>query len=406
MIKREIYMKRIRPFIGGELVKVITGMRRTGKSVMMRLIEKELLDQGVNPAQIISMNFEDLEHSKLLEAEKLHEEILRRAAGLPGKVYLFFDEIQEVREWERCVNSLRVRLDCDIYLTGANARLLSGELATYLAGRYVEFVIYPFSFAEYLEAARQETPDLSEEKGFSAYLKTGGMPYLTHLRFEPEASRQYLQDIFNSVVLKDIVKRNSVRNVDLLERVLRYAVQNSGNTFSANNVARFLKSERRTVSVETVLNYLKFCTEAFLCYKVPRQDLRGRALLSTQEKIYLADHGFRDAVFGRDDGDVSLVLENIACLEFLRRGYRVSVGKNGTREIDFFCERGNEKFYAQIAYVMGDKATREREFSAFEGLRDSYPRLVLSMDEVEMGRDGIRHCNLRDFLLQKDWRLA
>lgn len=236
MIKRESYMRRIRPFIGGELIKVMTGIRRCGKSVMLELVKQELLDSGVGAEQFITLNFEDLRNAPLCRAEALHAEVLRRAAAIPGKAYLFFDEIQEVQEWEKCVNSLRVALDCDIYITGSNAKLLSGELATYLGGRYVEFVIYPFSFAEFLELYRTIAPEASGQQVFQKYLLAGGMPYLANLRYAEEPSRQYLTDVFNSVQLKDVVKRNMVRDVDLLERILAYVMANVGTTFSASSL--------------------------------------------------------------------------------------------------------------------------------------------------------------------------
>lgn len=241
MIKRELYMNRIRPFIGGELIKVMTGIRRSGKSVMLELIKEELAEAGVAPSQMISINFEDMRYSHLQTATALHDEIIKRAEGIEGKAYLFFDEIQEVEGWEKCVNSLRVALDCDIYITGSNAKLLSGELATYIGGRYVEFVIYPFSFAEFLELYHTIAPSDSIQQCFQKYLLAGGMPYLANLRYEEEPSRQYLTDLFNSVQLKDIVKRNKIRDIDLLERIIAYMTANVGTVFSASSLAKFSK---------------------------------------------------------------------------------------------------------------------------------------------------------------------
>ena len=259
MIKRESYMRRIRPFIGGELIKVMTGIRRCGKSVMLELVKQELLDSGVGAEQFITLNFEDLRNAPLCRAEALHAEILRRAAAIPGKAYLFFDEIQEVQEWEKCVNSLRVALDCDIYITGSNAKLLSGELATYLGGRYVEFVIYPFSFAEFLELYRTIAPEASGQQAFQKYLLAGGMPYLANLRYAEEPSRQYLTDVFNSVQLKDVVKRNMVRDVDLLERILAYVMANVGTTRPSGVGQRrlsFLMTYSRSWIVATIDAYV------------------------------------------------------------------------------------------------------------------------------------------------------
>ena len=284
MIKRERYMSRIRPFIGTELVKVMTGIRRCGKSVMLELIRQELTQSGVSPAQFISINFEDMRYSHLQTAQALHDEIIKRTAAMEGKVYLFFDEIQEVRDWEKCVNSFRVSLDCDIYITGSNATLLSGELATYLGGRYVEFVIYPFSFGEFLELYRSVEPDEPVQKCFQKYLLAGGMPYLANLRYADAPSRQYLHDLFNSVQLKDIVKRNKIRDVDLLERIIAYVIANVGTTFSATSLAKFLKSEQRAVAPETILNYIRYCCEAYLFYQVRREDMQGKQLLASNEK--------------------------------------------------------------------------------------------------------------------------
>jgi len=348
MIKRESYMRRIRPFIGGELIKVMTGIRRCGKSVMLELVKQELLDSGVGAEQFITLNFEDLRNAPLCRAEALHAEILRRAAAIPGKAYLFFDEIQEVQEWEKCVNSLRVALDCDIYITGSNAKLLSGELATYLGGRYVEFVIYPFSFAEFLELYRTIAPEASGQQAFQKYLLAGGMPYLANLRYAEEPSRQYLTDVFNSVQLKDVVKRNMVRDVDLLERILAYVMANVGTTFSASSLSRFLKNEQRNVAPETILNYLKYCCDAYLFYQVKRQDLQGKQVLSTNEKYYIADHGIREAVYGSNMRDINLVRRQPAGHQPDPRKYRVSGAaaprlyrnsRQNRRKGDRFCLR-------------------------------------------------------------------
>lgn len=403
MIKRETYMRRIRPFIGGDLIKVMTGIRRSGKSVMLELIRQELLESGVTPSQFISINFEDLRYTRLHTAEALHQEILERAAKIDGKVYLFFDEIQEVADWEKCVNSLRVAIDCDIYITGSNAKLLSGELATYIGGRYVEFVIYPFSYAEFSELYRTVFPDASDAACFSQYLLSGGMPYLSNLRYQEEPCRQYLTDLFNSVQLKDIVQRGKVRDVYLLQRILAYVMANVGTTFSATSLSRFLKSERRNVSPETVLNYLRYGCDAYLFYQIKRQDLQGKQILSTNEKYYIADHGIREAVFGGNMRDFNLVLENIVCLEMLRRGYTVTVGKFGDLEVDFVGEKRGEKVYVQVAYLLASEETIRREFGVYASIPDNFPKYVVSLDELDFSRDGIKHRNIRDFLLAPEW---
>lgn len=404
MIKREAYMSRIRPFIGSDLVKVLTGIRRCGKSVMLELIQEEITLSGVDPSQFISINFENMSNASLCTAQALHDEIICRAAKISGKIYLFFDEIQEVQNWETCINSFRVELDCDIYITGSNAKLLSGELATYLAGRYVEFVIYPFSFDEFIQLYRTIFPEADVRTYFNRYLTAGGMPYLANLRYEETACRQYLQDLFNSVELKDIVQRNKVRDIDMLERIIAYVTANIGTTFSSTAISKYLKSEGRSVSPETVLGYLKACTDAFLFYQVKRQDLRGKKILTVNEKYYVADHGVREAVFGGNQRDINLVLENIVYLELLRRGYVVTVGKVGDKEIDFICESQGNRLYIQVAYLLASEETIQREFGVYERVRDNYPKYVLTLDEFDMSRDGIKHRNIRDFLLEKEWR--
>ena len=403
MIKRELYMSRIRPFIGTDLIKVMTGIRRCGKSVMLELIKQELTESGVSPKQFISINFEDMSYSHLQTAQALHDEITKRVATMEGKVYLFFDEIQEVRDWEKCINSFRVSLDCDIYITGSNAKLLSGELATYLGGRYVEFVIYPFSFAEFMELYRTIVPDDPIQKCFQKYLLIGGMPYLANLRYADDPSRQYLHDVFNSVQLKDIVKRNKIRDVDLLERIISYVTSNVGTTFSASSLAKFLKNEKRTVAPETILNYIKYCCEAYLFYQVKREDLQGKQILATNEKYYIADHGIREAVFGGNVRDINHILENIVYLELLRRGYEVTVGRMGDKEIDFVCDERGDKLYVQVTYLLATEETINREFGAYDNIRDNYPKYVVSLDEFDMSRNGIKHRNIRDFLLAGEW---
>ena len=389
--------------MGNDLVKVLTGIRRCGKSVMLDLIKEELLASGVESSQIVSINFENMSNAHLCTAAALHDEILRRASEIRGKVYLFFDEIQEVEAWEKCINSFRVELDCDIYITGSNARLLSGELATYLAGRYVEFVIYPFSFAEFIELYHTVCPDADIRQCFNKYLTAGGMPYLSNLRYDDAASRQYLRDLFNSVELKDIVKRGNIRDVDMLERIVAYITSNIGTTFSATSISKYLKNEGRSISPETVLNYIRACMDAFLFYQVKRQDLQGKKILTVNEKYYVADHGAREAVFGGNRKDINLVLENIVYMELLRRGYTVTIGKAGDQEIDFVCEDQGNKLYVQVAYLLASEDTIQREFGVYGRIRDNFPKYVVTLDEFDMSRDGIRHRNIRDFLLEQKW---
>lgn len=392
-------MKRIRPFINTELIKVFTGIRRSGKSVMLELVKNELKKSGVSDKNFLCINFEQFSNSELLDAKILHKRIVEFQKSADGKIYLFFDEIQEVDGWEKCINSCRVDFDCDIYITGSNAKLLSGELATYLAGRYVEFVIYPFSFAEFLEMNRQKNSQIDKSACFTAFLKTGGMPFLANFLGDDSAKNQYLMDIYNSVVLKDVVKRNNIRDVDTLERIIAYAFSNIGHIFSATSLSKYFKSEKRNISHDTILNYLKFCVDAFLIYKISRYDLEGKKVLTVNEKYYCADHGLREAVFGKNTQNIDQILENIVCLELLRRNFKVFVGKKDESEIDFIAERNGVKIYVQVAYLLASEETVRREFSVYDSIKDNFPKYVVSMDEFDFSRNGIIHRNIRDFLL-------
>lgn len=403
MIKRELYMSRIRPFIGTDLVKVMTGIRRCGKSVMLDLIKEELKNSGISETQFLSFNFEDMRNARLCTAQALHDEVISRSESINGKIYLFFDEIQEVANWEKCINSFRVEMDCDIYITGSNARLLSGELATVLGGRYVEFTIYPFSYMEFMELYKISFPDISDALLFQKYLTLGGMPYLANLRFAEEPSKQYLTDIYNSVVLNDVVKRNKIRDIDLLTRIVSYVIGNIGTTFAATSISKFLKNEKRTVATDTVLNYIQYCVNAYLFYQVKRQDIQGKQILSTNEKYYMADHGLREAVFGGNMRDINLILENIIFMEALRRGYSVTVGKSGSKEIDFICQKQEQKLYIQVTYLLASEETIAREFGVYDSVRDNFPKYVVSMDEIDFSQNGIKHKNIREFLTMRSW---
>lgn len=401
MTKRELYIEKIKPFIDKDIIKVLTGIRRSGKSVMLKLIMEELKQNKIDEKQFININFENLINRELTTADKLHEYILKKASEIKKKCYIFLDEIQEVKDWEKCINSLRVNeeYDFDIYITGSNAKLLSGELSTYLAGRYVEFVIYPFSFKEFLETLKSIQQDVSTREAFQKYVKFGGMPFLYNLAFEEEASLQYLKDIYSSIILKDITQRNKIRDTDLLERVISYLIMNVGNNFSATSISKFFKSENRKVSVETILNYIKAAEESFLIYRVSRDDLIGKKVLNVNEKYYIADHGMREAILGSNQRDINQIFENIIYLELLRKGYNVRVGKVDNLEVDFVCTKGNEKIYVQVAYLLASPETIEREFTSLEKIDDNYPKYIISMDEFDMSRNGVIHTNIIDFLM-------
>lgn len=402
MLKRDEYIKKIVPFIDKDVIKVLTGIRRSGKSVMLKLLMEKLKNRGINENQFIYINFENLKYRKLKNYERLYDFILNKVDDKYKSYYIFLDEIQEVEEWERCVNSLRVDEDFnfDIYITGSNAKLLSGELSTYLAGRYIEFVVYPFSFKEFFEIMKEKNKEIDLKEAFQDYVKFGGMPFLHNLDYNFEASMQYLQDLYASIILKDITQRNNIRDTDLLERIINYVVMNIGNTFSATSISKFFKSENRKVAIETILNYIKACEEAFLVYRVARNDLLGKKILNVNEKYYIADHGIREAIMENNQKNINQVLENIVYFEMLRRGYNVKIGKVDNLEVDFVCKKNDETIYIQVSYLLASEDTKEREFSVLENIKDNYPKYVLSMDEFDMSRNGIKHVNLIEFLIK------
>ncbi|WP_315513807.1 ATP-binding protein [Leptotrichia wadei] len=402
MLKRDEYIKKIVPFIDKDVIKVLTGIRRSGKSVMLKLLMEELKNIGINEKQFIYINFENLKYRNLKNYERLYDFILNKVDNKYKSYYIFLDEIQEMEEWEKCVNSLRVDEDFnfDIYITGSNAKLLSGELSTYLAGRYIEFVVYPFSFKEFFEIMKEKNKEIDLKEAFQDYVKFGGMPFLHNLDYNFEASMQYLQDLYASIILKDITQRNNIRDTDLLERIINYVVMNIGNTFSATSISKFFKSENRKVATETILNYIKACEEAFLIYRVARNDLLGKKILNVNEKYYIADHGIREAIMENNQKNINQVLENIVYFEMLRRGYNVKIGKVDNLEVDFVCKKNDETIYIQVSYLLASEDTKEREFSVLENIKDNYPKYVLSMDEFDMSRNGIKHVNLIEFLIK------
>lgn len=403
MIKRERYLRQIRPFIGKDIVKVLTGIRDSGKSAMLSLIQDELAASGISRDRFIVLNFEQMPDARINTAESLHDTICQRLAGIQGKAYLFLDEIQEVDGWERCVASLRVEADCDINIACSNAKGLSGELATYLAGRYVDFTVYPFSFSEFLDMGQKAAPHTGSKAAFRQYCQLGGMPFLSHLMGKLDASRQYLEDVGQAILFKAMSGNRQVRDVSQLVGILRYILAHLGQPLSATSLSKSFKNQDRTISTETVLNYIRFLTDASVLYKVSREDLVTHKVLTVNEKFYVADHGLCHAFCGNIMEDIEPVLENMVYLECLRRGYTVTTGKVGTKEIDFIARKHNTTLYIQVAYLLASPDTIEREFGVYSGVKDNYHKFVVSLDEWDMSRDGIKHCNIRDFLLKDDW---
>ena len=401
MVKRIDYLEKVKPFIGLDVIKVATGIRRCGKSVLMSQIRDMIVSEIDPSAQCVFINFEEEENARLLAKGVLHNHIMELAQRNPhGKTYVFLDEISEVEEWEKTVNSLRSKPNIDIYITGSNSRLLSGELATYLTGRYVEIKVTPFSFREFQEA----NPSAGLEEAFHSYLQFGGMPFLSHLAYGESPSMEYLSDLYSSILMKDIVKRHKIRDVDLLTRIMGFVMSETAHTFSAASVLRYLKHEHRSAAFDTVMNYLEFGEEAFLFHSVKREDLMGKRILAIDEKYFATDHGMRRAIVGGNaKRDIDRTLEGIVYQEFLRRGYAVRIGRIKEKEVDFVCERGEQRLYVQVAYVMESEETRKREFSALLSVPDQYPKFVLSMDHMDFSQDGIVHRFLPSFLQDETW---
>lgn len=403
MILRPAYIEGIRTFINKPQIKILTGIRRSGKSTVLRLLKEELLANGIVEEQLISINFESFAYSELLQAKELYQYIKDKIQA-PRKYYLLLDEIQEVEEWEKAVNSFLVDFDADIYLTGSNSHLLSSELATYLAGRYVEIPIYTLSYREFLDfrenyfVKEQNTGNL-----FLRYLRMGGFPVIHIADYTEDSAYKVVYDIYSSVILRDTVQRYKIRDVELLERVIKYAFDNIGNTFSGKNVADYFKSQQRKVDINTVYNYLNALEGAFILYRVPRYDIKGKEILKTQEKFYVSDISIVYATMGQRDRMIGGILENVVFLELKRRGYNVYVGKLENTEIDFIAEKHGNKMYVQVAYKLDNEQTVTREFSNLLAVDDQFPKYVVTMDEFwKDSIEGVKHLYITDFLL-KEW---
>ncbi len=400
MFRRNLYLKKIAPLIAKPVIKVITGMRRAGKSCLMQLIIEDLKVQYIEEKRILYISKESLEYDFINDYKALYSYVRQQFQNIHDLKYLFVDEIQEIRLWEKAVTSFFSEGDIDIYITGSNAHLLSSEIATLISGRYIEIPVFTLSFDEFL-LFRGRNENLQDE--FTAYLKFGGFPALHHFELNKNVVYQYISSIYDTILLKDVIKRNNVRNVRLLENITRYIFDNIGNIFSAKKVADYVKSQKMSISVETVQNYISYLISTFALHKVPRYDIKGKRLLEIHEKYYLGDIGLRHALLGYREGDISGILENIVFIELKRRGYKVYIGKSGDKEIDFIAENEKNRNYIQVAYMLSSEETIEREFSVLLGIRDNYPKFVLSMDTV-FGKDieGIQRINLIDFILDPD----
>lgn len=393
MIRREYYLNKVRQVLNKPLIKVLIGMRRVGKSTLLKQIMKELVESGIPESQMIFMNFELLQFEPFKDYQSLNE-YLRKLMTSNMKYYIFLDEVQEVKGFEKAVNSLNAEGTAEVFITGSNSKLLSGELATYMTGRTYTIEVFPLSFNEIQAANMKE----DREVLFVDYIKNGGMP--ARFDFESiDSAKNYLSDMYRSILLKDIVSRYSIRDVDLLERFLIYVLHNISQIFSANTITKFLKSEGRKLSKETIYNYIDACRNAYLIHSIPRYNIKGKELLRTNEKYFINDLGIRGLYFNNEE-DIGQSLENIVLLDLLRRNKKVYVGKIDEYEVDFVVVDGREIEYIQVTYLLAAESTIEREFSALERINDNYPKTVLSMDRIDRSRNGIRHKNIIEFLLR------
>ncbi len=397
MIKRELYLNQIKRLIDKGPIKIITGVRRSGKTYLLKSIHDELENRGIKKENIFLISFESMKYNKIENFKQLDECIINLTKNAKGKVYLLFDEIQNVENWEKSINACRVDLDCDIYITGSNSELLSGEMATLISGRYYQINIYPFSFAEFIQYKKEiekiDTTDL--EKLFKEYVEYGGMPPIQQVAVQDKYS--YLGDIYNTILLKDIVTRHNIRNSDMLNRILDYVIMNLGKNFSAGNIVKYMKHERRKISKDTILDYLLYSKNACFIHQVPREDIKGKKVLQHNEKYFLVDHGFYQAKYGEIE-NIGSILENIVYIELLRRGYDVKIGMINEKEIDFVCTRDKEKLYIQVTYQLENDNTIEREFSGLAKINDNFDKYVLSMDKIDFSGSGLKHRNIIDFL--------
>ena len=394
-IIRPKYLKQITQFVDKPVIKVLTGMRRVGKSTLLTMIKDEIL-KNIPDNNKIYLNFESAELFDIATAKALHTYLQPLIKRTKGKIYFFFDEIQMVSGWERVVNGLSVDKDCDIYITGSNSTLISGDLTTLLSGRYTAFEIYPFTFGEFMQIFKNKK--IPKETLFEKFVQLGGMPFLHYLDLDEVPSFKYLNDVYNTVLVKDVLQYNNIRDVDGFNRILSYVLENIGHTFSANGIKNYFKNEKRNISIDTILNYLEYCKNAFIIKKVPRYDMAGKKILKVDEKYYVTDHGFRQAQGFSNTKDIERTLENIVFIELVSRGYEVKIGKLKDREIDFIAQKNDRIFYYQVAYMLTDEKTREREFGVYKSIEDNFPKYVLSMDRVDFGRDGVIHKNIVDFL--------
>ena len=399
MILRPDYIEAVKPFMDAPLVKILTGVRRCGKSTIFEMIRQELLERGIPEDHIVIKKYTEMDIPDTITAKQMYDELVSRVED-DKRYYFLLDEIQEIKGWEKAVNSLLEGMNADIYVTGSNSKLMSSEISTYLTGRYISIPVFTLSFREYLEFKKESTQ--SYDKLLEEYIKFGGFPIIALGEYEQQSAYQIVDGIYHTVVSRDIVKRHRINKQDLFDRVVKYVIENMGKTFSASSISNFLKSENRKVSIESIYNYLRWLEQAFIIFPCERYDMQGKSVLKTQEKYYLADVSFRYALFGYNRKMLDGVMENIVYLELRRRGYDVYVGKNNTKEIDIIAIHKDEKIYVQVCVQIPENSNRE--VGNLMEIRDHYPKYVVTLNEMDVGiENGIRIVHLRDFLLAKQW---
>jgi len=403
MILRPTYIEKIVPYIDSPFVKIISGVRRSGKSTILKMIIEELRKRNISDERILTYNFDSMQFEDIKTAKLLYESV-KHSLSPNHKTYLFLDEIQEVQSWEKVVNSFMIDFDVDIYVTGSNSRMMSSEISTYLTGRYITISVFPLSFAEYLTFRKEYTSLSSIHSELAHYLQMGGFPAVHLKEYNLDEAYTIVKDIYNSTIFTDIVKRSQIRKVDQLERIVRFAFDNVGRTFSAASIVKYLKSESRSIDNETVYNYLSKLESAFILYRCSRYDIQGKEFLKTEEKFYLSDPAFRYSILGYTPDSVAVMLENLVYLELLRRGYGVSIGKIGNAEIDFIATRQENKLYIQITQRIEREETQQREYARLLNIADNYPKYVLRADEFVGGNyQGIKTMHIADFLLSAEY---
>ena len=399
MIKREMYLKKLRDSYDSELIKIIVGVRRSGKSVLLTQIMDELIEKGIKEDHIIYINFEDYDYTDYTEPKKFNEYVKSKIQD-KEKYYLFFDEIQNVKDFEKVINSFRATMNVSIFITGSNSKVLSGDLSTYLVGRYISIKIMPFTFAEYLELQKEKGITKDKEELFLEYMEWGGMPQIYNTTSIQER-KMYLRDLYNTAILKDIVERNSIKDVNLLNRVIQFIMENIGGVISANSITKFLRGDNITTSVDTVLNYIEYINNSMIASKASRYNIRGKEVMTLLEKYYLVDLGLLQLKSLPIEKKVGGRLENIVYNELLARGYDVYIGKTDNGEIDFVVDNFGDRFYIQVADYLSSDDVVKREFGAYKNVEDNFPKYVITMDKINYSQNGIIHKNIIDWLLEK-----